>query len=73
VIYSSRVSYVNRAITHFNQLLAISSPYLTPDERLKQISLFAQVHNRDDYFKIVTDLSTVCEQNKLKVPEFSVW
>jgi hypothetical protein len=73
VIYSSRVSYVNRAITNFNQLLAISSPYLTPDERLKQISLFAQVRNRDDYFKIVTTLSTVCEKNKLKVPEFSVW
>ncbi|MGA7952252.1 MAG: hypothetical protein WCA07_01915 [Gloeobacterales cyanobacterium] len=73
VIYSLRVSYVNRAITNFNQLLAISSPHLTPDERLKQISLFAQVRNRDDYFKIVTDLSTACEQNKLKVPEFSVW
>jgi predicted MarR family transcription regulator len=54
-------------------LLTIAVPFLIHEDRVKQKSLFAQIRNREDYVNVLNNLRKVCEQNKLKVPEFSVW
>lgn len=73
LVYVSRVGYINRAITHFNQLLATSGPYLNQDERLNYISKFTQVRNREEFAQVIEDLSRICKQNKQKTPKFSIW
>lgn len=72
-VYASRVGYINRAITHFNQLLAIASPYLSPEDRIKAASQFAQIKKRDDYVAITADLTKKCTDNKVTPPSFSLW
>lgn len=73
VVQANQVAYENRAITHFNQLLAIASPYLREDERVMFRSRFAQISSRDDYAKLVTALTATCRAHKLITPEFSIW
>lgn len=73
VIIMSRLLYINAAVTHFNQLMLISAPYLSTVDRLKYGSLFAQIQNRDDYVNVVSSLVKICEQNKVQVPKFPVW
>ena len=72
-VQANQVAYENRAITHFNQLLAIASPYLREDERIMFRSRFAQISSKDDYAKLVEALTAICRAQKLKTPEFSIW
>lgn len=73
IVQASQVAYVNRAITHFNQLSAIAAPYLSESERLIHRSQFAQITSRADYVKVVESLAATCQSKNLNVPSFSVW
>jgi hypothetical protein len=68
-----RESYVNRAITHFRQVLAINEPFLTSQEKNQFISQFSQVSNATDYKLIITKLEEKAKSKNQKIPEFFVW
>jgi hypothetical protein len=73
VVQASQVAYVNRAVTHFQQLSAIAAPHLSENQRLAVRSRFAQIATRDDYVKLVEELSGLCRSKSLRVPQFEVW
>ena len=60
LVYTTRLSYTNRAVTHFNQLLTIAGPFLSHEDRVKQKALFAQILNREDYVNVLNNLRKVC-------------
>ncbi len=72
-IQASQTAYINRAVTHFNQLFIIASPYLTEDQRLIKRSQFAQINSRDDYVKVISSLVDVCDEKKITTPKFEAW
>jgi hypothetical protein len=73
LIQSVQVSYVNRAVTHFNQLMNIAGPYLQEQDRLLYLSRFAQIASREDYAAINQALTEICLKQKLRTPTFDVW
>jgi hypothetical protein len=73
VVQANQVAYINRAVMHFNQLLAIASPHIREEERLLFQSQFAQVASSEDYAKLITTLIGICRAKGLNPPEFSVW
>jgi hypothetical protein len=73
LIQAVQISYVNRAATHFDQLLNIAGPHLTDSERILYRSRFAQIATREDYASLVHSLDVLCRKNKFRTPEFDVW
>lgn len=73
VVQANQHVYVNRAVTHFNQLLVIAGPYMDEETRILYRSNFAQISSSDDYAKLIGNLEKICRENKLKTPRFAVW
>lgn len=73
IVQANQMGYVSRAITHFHVLLQIAGPHLGEGQRLLYQSQFAQISSKDDYEKLVKELSALCREKNLKAPEFSVW
>ena len=73
IIQANQLGYTNRAITHFNQLLAIAGPALSEKDQLVFKSNFAQISSSEDYQRLVTQLESICKERGFKVPVFSVW
>lgn len=73
VVQANQLTYINRAVTHFHQLLAIVGPYVREEERVLYKSQFAQISSGDDYAKLTTTLENICRAKSLKVPAFVVW
>lgn len=73
IIQANQLAYTNRAITHFNQLLAIAGPALSEKDQLTLKSNFAQIASGEDYERLVTQLESICKEKGFKVPTFSVW
>lgn len=73
VVQAAQVSYVNRAVTHFHQLLAIAGPYMTEEQRLSALSRFAQVASGEDYERLVIELDSLCRGKGQRTPAFAVW
>lgn len=65
--------YVQSAVVHYEQLLAITSPYTTEDEKKRDNSLFAQITSRTEYEQIVSSLRAIAEKNGQRVPQFNIW
>jgi hypothetical protein len=72
-VQANQLGYVNRAVTHVQQLLAIVDPYIQENERLMYRSQFAQISSREDYVKLTNALTAACQAKSLKVPNFAVW
>lgn len=68
-----RSTYINRAITHYEQMTAIVAPYITEHEKIDIKSKFAQIKTKDDYVRIINRLTQVAQENKLYVPTFSIY
>jgi hypothetical protein len=73
VVQANQLAYVNRAVAHFRQVLAIAGPHITDAARLTHQSEFAQISSSEDYGKLISTLEEVCRAKGLKVPAFSVW
>ncbi|MBK6741858.1 MAG: hypothetical protein IPG66_02345 [Hydrogenophilales bacterium] len=73
VIQANQVAYVNRAVTHFDQLMSIVAPSLPEIDRLSFRSQFAQIASGEDYEKLVSSLEQLCNEKGLRAPSFSVW
>jgi len=68
-----RIAYINSSIAYFEQLLAISSPYLSADERIQMRSSFAQIQNSTDYARLTERLATVAKARGQRVPPFRIY
>ncbi len=73
MVQATQVAYVNRAITHFEQLSAMAAPYMTEQQRLMVRSQFSQVGSRSDYVSLIDSLASTCRSKNLKLPSFSAW
>lgn len=68
-----RVGYVIRAANYADQLQQIVAPYVTPAERLRYSSKFAQVTTRQEYVSLIEELKLVAQKNAAKVPDFALY
>jgi hypothetical protein len=68
-----RFSYVNSAITHFQQVFTIAAPFMDDPQRREVMSSYAQIRNREDYVLIVQRLESIATQNGQRIPAFSAW
>jgi len=73
VVQVTQTAYINRAITHFHQLVTITGPYMNQEEMTLYRSKFAQVSSRADYVNVIEPLRQLCRGKGIKVPDFSVW
>lgn len=73
IVQANQLAYVNRAITHAQQLLTIVDPYVSQDQRLLLRSRFAQVSSSEEYAKLTTEMERICRARSLRVPVFTVW
>lgn len=73
MVYSTRLMYINSAVTHFHQLRAICSPYLEAEKEKQIISAFAQIQNQKDYINITNELKEIAKINNLYIPKFIIW
>ncbi len=65
--------YVNSAVSHFQQILRIASPYLDDGEEIIILSKFAQIQNKGDYVRIVERLAGTAKAHGQTVPAFDPW
>jgi hypothetical protein len=72
-IRSRRLKYINSAITHYQQVLCISEPFLNDIEKKQSISSFAQIQNKEDYISAVGKLEKIARENNQHVPKFEAW
>ena len=69
-----RIAYADSAVAHFEQILSIASPYLVEPRREEFLrSAFSQIRNKDDYEKIILELSAIAQKNGQHVPDFKIW
>ena len=65
--------YIGSAVTYYDQLMAIATPYLT-DNKVKLIaSEFAQIKNQDGYERIISELRSLAKMKGQSVPAFNIW
>ena len=68
-----RVGYTVRASNYADQLIRITNPYVTEQDRLIHESQLAQISTREDYVQIITKLRKIAAINKTSIPEFSIY
>jgi len=73
MVQANQMAYISRAITHFQVLTKITSPYISEDQRLLYQSRFSQISSKDDYEKLVNELLGICKSKNLKSPKFTIW
>lgn len=73
VISVAKEKYVNRAVTHYEQLTQIVKPHIEYEVLTKIESDFAQVQSSTDYIQVIQSLSKVADENELKTPKFDIW
>jgi CRISPR/Cas system-associated endoribonuclease Cas2 len=64
----TRETYVNNAITHYEQLSKIVRPYISDEKNKIYISNFAQIQNKNDYVKLISELEKIAKENNQKIP-----
>lgn len=68
-----RVSYIIRASNYADQLLRITSPYVSEKDILLLQSELAQISNKSDYVLITNKLKHIASENKISVPRFVIY
>ncbi len=66
-------SYEINAISHFQQMISIDSPFITDKDRLLFVSRFAQIKNSNDYTTLVKQIEDIATKNGQDVPSFTIW
>jgi hypothetical protein len=70
ILTSARLKYVNRAVTHYNQLINILASDIPTENILIYNSRFAQIQNKDDYVRLIHELKGIAVERNKKVPNF---
>lgn len=71
--YAARVSYINSAVTYFQQCRTIIAPYIKQEEEKMLVSKFSQIWSRDDYITVVSNIEKIASKNGQRVPDFKIW
>jgi hypothetical protein len=72
-IGTAKARYINSAIVHYEQSLAIVAPLATDKELAVFKSRFGRIASKGDYETLISDIAHVGERGRLKVPDFKVW
>ncbi|WP_137225064.1 hypothetical protein [Shewanella sp. MEBiC00475] len=72
-ISSVKATYINSAITHYEQSLSIIAPLATDKELVIMRSRFSQIKSKDDYENIVFDIAQIGKRENIELKEFTVW
>lgn len=59
VLSLTKITYINKSIAYYRQLQSIAAPHLTFDQEKIFNSRFAQIQNKEDYAKLIDDLTAV--------------
>lgn len=73
IIGCAKDRYINTAIVHYEQSLAIVAPLATDKELATLNSRFARIASKDDYETLISDIAHVGDRGGLKLPDFKVW
>ena len=73
VIGNVKARYINSAITHYEQSLAIVTPLATDKELAAFKSRFARVASKGEYDALMTEIARVGDHGGFKVPDFNAW
>jgi hypothetical protein len=73
IIGGAKDRYINTAIVHYEQSLAIVAPLATDKELAAFESRFARIASKGDYEVLITDIAHVGDRGGLKLPDFKVW
>lgn len=73
LVGNAKSNYINTAIAHFEQSLAIVSPYAMQEELLMLRSRFAQVTNRDDFVAVLSEIDRIGDRSGLELAGFEAW
>ena len=68
-----RISYVDSASGHYHQALSITSPYLSPEQRIEIESQFSQIKDRQDYATVLGRLTDEAKSHGVAIPSFDAW
>jgi hypothetical protein len=64
------ISYVNKAVTHFEQCYEICLPFFDEKQAVAIKSNFAQINTKKSYIELIEELGRVAEANNVKLPSF---
>lgn len=67
------VSYKISAVAHFQQSIAIVSPYIDTQNEEELFSKFAQIKSNVDYDSLISELDEIAIKNGKKLPVFDSW
>ena len=65
--------YINSAIVHYEQSLAIVAPVITTNEMILLKSRFARVASRKDYESLMEDVATFGQRGNYSIKKFNIW
>lgn len=65
--------YVNSAITHFEQSVAIVAPYASDREVVMLRSRFGLLASREDYQRILSEIESIGARGHVNIPQFKAW
>lgn len=70
----AKCAYIHNATCHFDQVLAICSPYIDKHEKAHILSNFARIKSKKDYEKIIKELKDIANQNNINdTPYFLIF
>lgn len=70
---SLQITYVDGAISHFEQLLHIIRPYIDEKTHHHFLSRFALISCHEDYENLITEVQSIGSTQKLQLPKFKIW
>ncbi len=73
LVNAVRITYIVRAANHIEQFQRIVAPFITENQRLSLASRVAQIASKDDYEKIINELTTIADMHHLRVPQFDIY
>lgn len=65
--------YINSAIVHYEQSLAIVTPYASTYELSVLNSRFARIASKNDYVALMDDVAKVGRRGNLNLAQFNIW
>ncbi len=65
--------YINSAIVHYEQSLAIVTPYISTYELSVLNSRFARIASKNDYVALIDDVAKLGRRGNLNLAQFNIW
>ena len=66
-----KTKYINEAVTYYEQLVSIVTPYIEQQQIDQMNSEFAQINSKSDYESVINNLLEIVDENNLEKPQFS--